>query len=543
MERAHEGTGLAAAANRVGEQDALDLLSALVSIAPTNLEDPLNHRYEKPNYPRALERVVRAAREAGLSTTVYDPVLQGADHEHLGNVPRPNAIIDLEVGAPERVLILAHYDVVPVPAEQRPRWKSPPHTLTLRPDGRLYGRGSNDDLGSGVVPSILAMRRLVETGRAPRNVRLLVCCDEETGGEGGIESLKAHDDALPENDPRRFLLGEVALIPDGSPHTTAASSGVAFLDASFRRPVPLAAVLAYGEELVRLHDLARTWVSKYPSPDWPDHGAPAPTLTGRATVTKFDVSAGPRAGSRPRLHAAHAESDAANQIAESVTLVFSGPPPELEELERRLTSAVRAPFRLSRAGASALVPPPGALAVQVVGQSAHGGYPHRGHNPVPASFELLRRAADEQWIASDGDLVATFAVDLRLIPEVALAPPLEAALDRVRRWAQVHSPEAVLEAPPARCRPGYSIPSGSGDLERLQRILAAEGGEAGIFGEYGGTDASSLASVRTPSGAPLPAIVFGSMDRASHIHEAEESIDPALMGTMVRTLYRFLSEP
>jgi len=236
-------TGLEEAARLVGDAEALDLLANLVSIAPTNLEDPLHGRFEKPNYARAVDRIVRAAQHYGLATRVYDPVVQGPPNPHLASVPRPNVIVDLDVGAQDRTLILAHYDVVPVPAEQLARWRSPPHTLTQRADGRLYGRGSNDDLGSGVVPSLVAMRRLANEGGAPRNVRLLICCDEETGGEGGVESLKAHDDALPEGDPTRFLVGDVALIPDGSPHATSGSSGVAFLDASFDRPTPLPDVL------------------------------------------------------------------------------------------------------------------------------------------------------------------------------------------------------------------------------------------------------------------------------------------------------------
>ncbi len=543
MEAPAEPSGLAEAARLIGDTDALDLLANLVSIAPTNLEDPLHGRYEKPNYPRAVERIVRAARHFGLSTRIFDPVVHGPPNPHLGAVPRPNIIIDLDVGAAERTLILAHYDVVPVPAEQLARWRSSPHTLTHRANGRLYGRGANDDLGSGVVPALIAMRRLAAEGGSPRNVRLLVCCDEETGGEGGVESLKAHDDALALEDPERFLVGDVALIPDGSPHATSGSSGVAFLDGSFERPVPLSEVLDYGDELVSLHDVAKHWKSRYASPDWPEHLAPEPVLTGRATVTKLDISGDGRTTPEIALRAVHAETDAANQIAESVTLVFEGPHGQLAHLLDRLRPMVPAPYRVEPAGSTSLVVPPETLAVQLIGQSAHGGYPHRGHNPVPATLALLRQAIAAGWLDVSTPVTASFAVDLRLIPEMPLASGVDEVLATARRWIVTHEAAAKLEAPPSRARRGYALPPDHPAVRRLERILRSEGGEAGTFGEYGGTDASSLAEVRTPSGDPLPAIVFGSMDRAAHIHEAEESIDPKLMATIVRTIYRFVREP
>ncbi|MCI4317007.1 MAG: M20/M25/M40 family metallo-hydrolase, partial [Thermoplasmata archaeon] len=275
--------------------------------------------------------------------------------------PRPSVIIDLDVGAKERVLILAHFDVVPVPTEQLARWSSPPHTLTQRPDGRLYGRGSNDDLGSGVVASLMAMRRLIRGTTPHRNVRLLVCCDEETGGEGGVEALKEHDARLPPRDPARFIDGDVALIPDGSPHTVAGSCGVVFMDATFASPVSLSAVVAYGRALVQLHETVRSWKSTLPSPDWPDHGAPEPVITGRATVTKFDLDLTPGSGGElPTLRSCHAETDAANQIAEAVTMVFDGPPASLALLVDRLSAALPAPFRLSREVRTSLAIPPGA---------------------------------------------------------------------------------------------------------------------------------------------------------------------------------------
>ena len=526
----------------IGDEPTLRLLQQLVAIAPTNLEDPPSGRYEKPNYLRASDAIVRAARASGLTTRIYDPVTSGDSPEPLHGGPRPNVVVDLAVGAPETVLILAHYDVVPVPAEQRARWKSPPHTLTFRADGRLYGRGANDDLGSGVVTTLLAMRRLADVEGLSRNVRLVACCDEETGGEGGVEAIKAHDERLAMDDPERILVAEVALIPDGSPETTAGSSGVAFLDASFDGPVPLHEAVAYGSALVDLHEVARTWKSVYESPDWPDRHAPEPVLTGRASVTKFDV--GPvEASSAPHMVAAHAESDAANQIARAVTLVFEGPPASLAGLRDALAPLLAPPFRLEPAGATALTVPAGALALQLVGEAAHGGYPHRGHNPVPASLGLLRAAFDRDLLDRTVAGTATFTVDLRLVPEMELADGLNRALTYVRTWGRTHAPKARIAAPASRCRSGYALPPDHPAAVKLEKILAATVGGHGIRGEYGGTDASALRGLRTPKGESLPAIVFGSMDPEAHIHDAEESADPRLIAGVARAIERFVREP
>jgi acetylornithine deacetylase/succinyl-diaminopimelate desuccinylase-like protein len=529
-------------AQALGDPRALPLLQELVSIAPTNLEDLAGDRFEKPNYRRASEAIVRAARSFGLATRLFDPLVAGEATEELRGIPRPNVIVDLEAGAPETVLILAHYDVVPVPVEQRARWKSPPHTLTLRDDGRLYGRGSNDDLGSGVVGSLLALARLADADHLPRNVRLLACCDEETGGLGGIEALRAHDAALPEGDRERFLAADVALIPDGSPVTTVGSSGVSFLEGSFGGRVPLTEAVAYGAALVGLHELARSWRSVYPAPDWPDGGGPEPTITGRASVTRFDVG-GVSPGEPLRLVAAHAETDAANQIARTVTLVFAGPEAARSGLLGRLAPLVPAPFRLEAAGPTAVAIPKETVALQLIGRPAHGGYPHKGANPVPAALALLATAAERGIVDGRATGSAQYTVDLRLPPEMELDDGVRAALARIGAWSSAHSLSARIEAPPARGRSGYALPVDHPVALRLDRILRATVGSKGIVGEYGGTDASSLRGLATPSGAPLPAVVFGSMDETSHIHDAEESVDPRLLAGVARAIERFVREP
>ena len=528
----------------LGDPDAYPLLRDLVRLDTSNVEDPAHGRWEKPHYVDAARYLVDVATRWGLRARVFDPVTELPGSEGLHGVPRPSIIADLDVGADERLIILSHYDVVPVPAEQQARWQSPPHQLTFRPDGLFYGRGSSDDLGCGVVPSLIVAKQLRHNSSLARNLRLLICCDEETGGAGGIEALKAHDARLPLNDPERFLDGDVVLIPDGDPHATAGSSGVLFLDGTFSRPVSLPRVLAFGEGLVALHSLAAPWVSVYPSPDWPDHGAPSPYITGRATVAKWDAAVEPgAAGPRPRVTAVHAETDATNQVAQSVTVVIQGTAAQLSPLPGQLASILPLPFKLEVGGATALHVPPGALAMSVVGTSTHAGYPHRGHNPVPAALDLLDRAVRAGWVDDSAPMVATFGVDLRLPPEMSLETGVAAALEYGRAWSAGHDPDARVNVPLDRCRGGYALPPDHPALRKLERILGQVYGAKGIYGEYGGTDASSLIGLQTPAGEPLPGLVFGLMNRTSHIHEAEENLDPIGVARVTETIRRFVLEP
>jgi acetylornithine deacetylase/succinyl-diaminopimelate desuccinylase-like protein len=91
-------------------------------------------------------------------------------------------------GRKRPLLLLGHIDVVGV---QKDKWTTDPFTLTER-DGHLYGRGVIDDKGM-VAAEALAMVWLARL-KVPldRDVILLAECDEESGGEMGVEWMLAH---------------------------------------------------------------------------------------------------------------------------------------------------------------------------------------------------------------------------------------------------------------------------------------------------------------------------------------------------------------
>jgi carboxypeptidase PM20D1 len=94
------------------------------------------------------------------------------------------------------VLLLSHADVVPVPANERPRWSHPPFGGVIE-DGYVWGRGALDNKASTIC-QLEAIRALKEAGLAPRrDIFLLVVPDEEIGGEQGAGLIvREHLDKL-----------------------------------------------------------------------------------------------------------------------------------------------------------------------------------------------------------------------------------------------------------------------------------------------------------------------------------------------------------
>lgn len=104
----------------------------------------------------------------------------------------PCVAASFPAAAPGRptVLVYGHLDLQPVKGEP---WDSPPHEAVTRA-GRLYARGSADDMG-GWVSHLAAIRAwIAETGGLPVNLKLLVEGEEEIGSP----NLERYMDAFPE---------------------------------------------------------------------------------------------------------------------------------------------------------------------------------------------------------------------------------------------------------------------------------------------------------------------------------------------------------
>lgn len=126
-----------------------------------------------------------------------------------GTVPsgvRPSLVVRVKGRSSQRTLwVMSHLDVVPPGAEQD--WKTPPFQPVLK-DGRLYGRGSEDN-GQSLAASFWALRSVLEEGLAPTfDVALLFVADEETGSDLGLTWLL-------DSHPELFRKNDLILVPDG----------------------------------------------------------------------------------------------------------------------------------------------------------------------------------------------------------------------------------------------------------------------------------------------------------------------------------------
>lgn len=102
---------------------------------------------------------------------------------------RSNLLVSTHWEAPARCLLVGHADVVPVPAEERPAWKSPPFQPELR-EGNLFGRGSSDM--KGALACFMTALELVAQNRdsSPWDISILITADEEAGSAGMPRALQ-----------------------------------------------------------------------------------------------------------------------------------------------------------------------------------------------------------------------------------------------------------------------------------------------------------------------------------------------------------------
>ena len=80
--------------------------------------------------------------------------------------------------AEEKIAVLGHLDVVPV----GDGWTKPPFDGLVE-NGRIYGRGTNDDKGPSLA-ALYAMKAIRDAGiPLKKGIRLILGCDEESGWE------------------------------------------------------------------------------------------------------------------------------------------------------------------------------------------------------------------------------------------------------------------------------------------------------------------------------------------------------------------------
>jgi succinyl-diaminopimelate desuccinylase len=120
---------------------------------------------------------------------------------------RPNIVATVagaDGGAGARVWIMSHLDVVP--EGDASMWRTDPFKV-LRQEGRVYGRGVEDNQ-QGLVASVFAALAVLASVAVPaREVKLLFVADEEVGSAFGIQYLLRTQ--------KLFRKDDLIIIPDG----------------------------------------------------------------------------------------------------------------------------------------------------------------------------------------------------------------------------------------------------------------------------------------------------------------------------------------
>ncbi len=151
-------------------KEAVALLREYITIDTTNPPGDVS---------KAADWVERLLQSEGLATTRVGP-----------SGDKPNVIATLGDAAATNALVLAHHmDVVPA---VRGDWSVDPFGGLLK-DGFVWGRGTLDMKGFGVMTMLcaIALKRQNVTLRRP--LRILASADEEVGGIDGAKWLAEHE--------------------------------------------------------------------------------------------------------------------------------------------------------------------------------------------------------------------------------------------------------------------------------------------------------------------------------------------------------------
>jgi len=130
---------------------------------------------------------------------------------------RPNIVIKVKGVTDRNLFVVTHMDTVP--EGDLKAWKYPPYEPKLA-DGRIYGRGSEDN-GQELIASLFGLKALLDGGVKPEcNVSLVFVSDEEHGNTHGIDFLI---------DKGIFKKGDMTVVPD---HGEADGSAICVVEKS-----------------------------------------------------------------------------------------------------------------------------------------------------------------------------------------------------------------------------------------------------------------------------------------------------------------------
>ncbi len=136
------------------------------------------------------------------------------------------------MGAPGKptVLIYGHYDVQPVdPIDE---WSSPPFEPVIK-DGKIWGRGANDNKGQNYVHIKSVEAYLNTMGKLPVNVKFLIEGEEEIGSHNLEIFLKENRNLLKCD---AVLISDTSLYAEGIPTISYGLRGLCFMEVELVGP-------------------------------------------------------------------------------------------------------------------------------------------------------------------------------------------------------------------------------------------------------------------------------------------------------------------
>jgi len=118
---------------------------------------------------------------------------------------RPNLVVRIPGKSADRtVWVMTHTDIVP-PGEMR-LWEKDPYECWVR-EGKVYGRGTEDNQ-QDLVASIFAAKAFLDEGTVPEStIGIILAADEETGSGYGL-------DYVLETRPDWFRKTDLIVVPD-----------------------------------------------------------------------------------------------------------------------------------------------------------------------------------------------------------------------------------------------------------------------------------------------------------------------------------------
>jgi len=163
----------------------------------------INTAYPESDYQSAIKLFKKYAANDGF---LVNELILPSGH--------PVLVITLQGTSAQPALALNHHmDVVPAPGE----WQFPPFSGTVH-ENVIYGRGTQDCKGLGVV-QYAALRQLKQSGLQPiRTIHFIMVPDEERGGFHGTKEFIDHssfvslnigyvlDEGMPSGDDTKLLI-------------------------------------------------------------------------------------------------------------------------------------------------------------------------------------------------------------------------------------------------------------------------------------------------------------------------------------------------